>query len=172
MKTNKPSLHGRWGVSQCVIQAILSSKQLHLQASIARSHWSGSRALASTTPSTLDPHWDSAQISCGYPKSWRSCSSAGPAFSHAAAVLRCGWCGLSQLKALALGLGGSWVGPLGCSRASTTRVSSPTVSRWGVGPALLPVVAGKRQDQLSCTHSISALVRDGTRSPECACHRR
>ena len=35
-----------------------------MQMFIAMSHWSVSRPLASATPSVLDPHWDSCQISC------------------------------------------------------------------------------------------------------------
>ena len=42
-------------VSQCVPQSIPLSTHLYLQMFIAMSHWSGSRSLASVTPSILDP---------------------------------------------------------------------------------------------------------------------
>ena len=61
-------------MSQCVPQYIPLSTHLHLQTFIEVSYWSGSRSLASVTPSILDPHWDSSQLSCCCPLSWRSCS--------------------------------------------------------------------------------------------------
>lgn len=75
------------------------------------SHWSGSRPLASALPSILDSHWDSSQIPCDCPESWRSCGydSVGLAPSCPLAAHRWGRC-LGQLKTLDLGLSGSWVG--------------------------------------------------------------
>jgi hypothetical protein len=69
-------------ISQCVPQYISLSTHLPWQMFIAMGHWSGSRSLASVTPSALDPHRDSSRSSRGYPVSWRSChfGSAGLAF--------------------------------------------------------------------------------------------
>jgi hypothetical protein len=62
--------------SQCVLQFIPLSTNLHLQMFTVMSHWSGLRSLASVTPLILDPHWNSSWLSClalchGDPASFR-----------------------------------------------------------------------------------------------------
>ena len=59
---------------QCVTLYTTIYPSIHTSSLIATSHWSGSRPLASATPSILDPHQDSSQISCCCPVSWRPCS--------------------------------------------------------------------------------------------------
>ena len=53
-------------MSQCI--SVCLSTHPHLQMFIVMSHWSGSRALASVTPSILDPHLDSSGLSCCCPE--------------------------------------------------------------------------------------------------------
>ena len=50
------------------------STHLCLQMFTAMSYWSGSRALASATPSILGPHWNASRMFCCCPVSSRSCS--------------------------------------------------------------------------------------------------
>ena len=74
------------------------------------SHWSGLRALAYATPSVMDPHRVSSQISCccPVPRRFCSCGSSELGLSYTPTVQMLGIdVGVSQLKALDLGLGGS-----------------------------------------------------------------
>lgn len=61
-------------IMEAVVCHNVSHTHVHLQMFIAMSHWSGSRSLASVTPSISVPHWDSSLLSCGCPMSWRSSS--------------------------------------------------------------------------------------------------
>jgi len=73
--------------------------------------WSSSRLLASATPSVLDPHWDSSQLACCCPVSWKPCCSGS--HNHMLQQLKDeADLGMGQLKALDLSLGGSWDGYL------------------------------------------------------------
>ena len=64
--------------SCCVSYSIPFVYTFYLQMSIAMSHWSGLRPLASAILSILDPHWVSSQILCCCSVSWRSCSLSSP----------------------------------------------------------------------------------------------
>lgn len=122
------------------------SKHLYLQMFAAMSHWPVLRSLASATSSTLDPQWDSSQIACACPVSWRSCSfgSAGLALSLAPAVHRdgvdIGWANSEPWME-------AWVVAelsAHCSCSSTVLISSPLAA------------TSKEQGQLSCSHSLGA----------------
>lgn len=119
-------------MSQCVPQYALLSTCL----------WSGSRPMASATLSILDPSKNSSQMSCCYPVLWRSCRTS-PFYGVDV--------GVGQVKALDLGLGGSWVGqpanspmPIPPGKALRYHPSWLTqcLRQQGVGLALL----------LSCPH--------------------
>jgi hypothetical protein len=73
-KGEKKSHYGSWGVLWYVTQYTLLPKELFMQMFVAMRHWSSLRSLASAILSILDPYWDSSQISCCCPVSWRSCS--------------------------------------------------------------------------------------------------
>lgn len=121
--------------------------------------------LASATLSILESYWDSSQISCWCPVSWRACSfgSSMSVPSHTQAVLRCwGGCwvdgggvdvgedvGVDQLKALDMGLAGRWVGP-------SDYYHTPIPP----GPAS-PLYSGEGQGHFSHT----AQTREGASSP-------
>lgn len=77
----KKRSHGSCSMSQCVPEHTLLFTLLCLQIFIAMTCWSCTKPLASATLLTLEPHWDSSQISWCCPMSWRSCSfgSIGPA---------------------------------------------------------------------------------------------
>ena len=77
----RTSHHRSCSVSQCVPQYIPLSTHLHLQMFIAVSHWSGSRHLASATPSILDHRWDSSLLSCVTESMQLFISRTGP-FRH------------------------------------------------------------------------------------------
>ena len=84
--------------------------------------------------------WDSSWISCCWPVSWRSCSfgSVGLAPSHAPTVHRWGGSWGGQLKALDLGLGGSWVVQPDSSPVLTPAGTTlPNCPGWGMGIPLL-----------------------------------
>ena len=100
----------------------LLPQQLYLQTFIAMSHWSGARPLASTL-STLYPHWDSSQISCCCPVSWRT-SSAGQAFLGSLTVHRWDTCWGSQPWSLLLRA------PIICFYLSWCGTSSAKQRRW------------------------------------------
>jgi hypothetical protein len=95
---------------------------------IALNHLSGMRPLPSATLSIMKSHWDSSQISCCCPESWRSHSFgySGPVLSHTRAVHgldRC-WDGPTQR----FGSNSGW--KLSCSAwelscTHTTRASFP-----------------------------------------------
>jgi hypothetical protein len=103
---------------------ILLPQQLYLQILIAVSHWSGSSPLASAT----DQYWPSLGllwISCCCPVSQRTFrfASAGPTTSCGPAVHRSANVGVGQLRALDLGLSGSWV-------CQPTRSPAPCHQGW------------------------------------------
>jgi hypothetical protein len=77
-------------------------------------------------------YWISSRISCCCPVSWRSCSfgSAGPGPLSGQQFIDGVDGGVGQLKALDLGLGGSWVG----QPISSPSVSSTVLVRCGVWP--------------------------------------
>jgi hypothetical protein len=60
-------------VEAVVCHSVFHSISLCPHMFFAMSHWSGSRSLASVTPSMLDPHQD-FWLCCCCPVSWRSCS--------------------------------------------------------------------------------------------------
>lgn len=111
-------------------------------------HWSGWTCLASVTPSILDLHLDSSQLSCCCPVSWRSGSfgTAGPALWWAPVVHR--WCrfwgGLIHSSGSSLGVI-SWPPYCNPGVSSTTlfrlahpilpvagdTVNSPALTPWG-----------------------------------------
>lgn len=89
----KKSWCGSCGVSVWI--TVCPFAQTALLANVhSKSHWCGSRPLASATPSMLDPPHGFSQVSSCCPVSWRSCSfgSTGPAPSFAPAVNRWGRC--------------------------------------------------------------------------------
>ena len=56
------SHRGSFSISWCIPKYNLLYTHLYLQMFIAISHWSGSRPLASATPSILNSHQDSFQL--------------------------------------------------------------------------------------------------------------
>jgi hypothetical protein len=92
----------------------------------------GSKPLASTTLSILDPHWDSTSIFYYCPVSWRS---LGADLSWAPVVDRWSRCRSGPIKALDLVLCGRWVslsalhlcsqGQLSSSALAVSGTSSP-----------------------------------------------
>ena len=150
------------------------STPLYLQVFIATTLCSGLRSLASATLSVLDPQWDSSQIFCCCPLSWRSCSFAfvEPVPSCTPAVHQWGRCWLSQFKALDLGLRGYELVSLLALQLScphgwltsnpATRAISVLLLRKDAEPTLLNVAAGEEHGQFYSYHP-------GASSP--ACHR-
>jgi hypothetical protein len=108
----KTSHCGSCNMSQCVPQYFPLSTHLHLQMFIAMSHWSGSRPLASLTPSILDAHPDSSQLSCCCSVSWRSCSfgTAGLALAWFPIIYKWYRCWGGTTQSPGSGLGGSCAG--------------------------------------------------------------
>lgn len=65
-----------------------------------------------TMPSIPDPHGDSSWLSCCCPELWRSCSVCSVGLMDSSLSLVGSGVGAGQLKAIDLGLDGSWIGQL------------------------------------------------------------
>jgi len=120
-------------VCHIITQYTLLPTHLHLQMFIAMSHWSGSRPLASATPSILGLHWYSSKLSCCGPVLW---------------ILQL-WVG--QLKDLDLGLGVNCV-----DQATGSPLSAPLEEalQHCYGPP--NTATSIKQDQLSHPHVLGA----------------
>ena len=109
------------------------STHLHLQMFTAVSHWSCLRSLASVTPSILDPHQDSSQLSCrrpchGDPAALDPQNRPFQAFQPLTDDMDFE---VGQLRALEPSLGGGWAGQLTGSPVSAPpgKLSSTALAR-------------------------------------------
>jgi hypothetical protein len=101
---------------------------------------SGSRSLASVTPSILNRHRDSSRLSCCCPMSWKSYrfGAAGLALSHIPTVLRV--FGFGGQPTQSPGSGPEW-SAFQISLISTSRTSSPSLLQ--LGRPMTPSAEGK-----------------------------
>ena len=140
-------------ITSSFVLAVLGKNSFVQTALLANIHcmmscWSGSRPLASGTPSILDPQWNSSQISCCCPESWRSCSfgSVESAPSHTPAAHRWGRWMLEWANSK----------PRSWAWVAAELVSLPALPhRWEVGSALLHC-SSERWGQLWGTQVIGA----------------
>lgn len=130
------------------------STHLHLSMFIAVHLWSGSRSLASVTPSISDLHWDSSQLSCCCSMSWGSCSfgTTGPTLSCVPTHHRRYRFWGGPFRALDLGQGASRAGQSTGSMLSTPQgeLSSTALAR---SPS---ATLSWRKGHLSCSYAVRA----------------
>ena len=133
-------------MSQCVSL----STHPHLQRSIAMSHWSGSRPLASVTPSVLDPYGNSSQISCCCSVSWSCVMCPAATYPNQSQMIQIlGWASSEP-----------WI----WAWVAADLVKPPALLHQLHTAPARPPSATRRQGQLSCPHALR--LAHGTHPPE------